>query len=84
MLLWGISAGVSELPRAYEFRSFKIDPVGELEALEDEANELRRKEQEDDAAIVPLFEAGSYRPGTQKAQALPDDQPFCIFMSSIS
>jgi hypothetical protein len=65
-----------ELPRAREFRNLKIDPVGELEALEDGANEMRRKEQEDDAAIIPLFDAGSYRPGTPKAQAQPGDQGF--------
>lgn len=70
----GLFSRRSELPRAYEFRSVKIDPVGELQALEDEGDELRRKEREDDAAIVPLFEAGSYRPGAQRAQAKPDNQ----------
>ena len=70
----GLFSRRSELPRAYEFRSFKIDPVGELQALEDDANELRRKEQEDDEAIIPSFDAGSYRPGRAKVQARPSDQ----------
>jgi SIR2-like domain len=64
----------SELPRASDFRSFKIDPEGELQALEDDGEKLRRKQQEDDGAVVPLFEAGSYRPGAQQAQARPDSQ----------
>jgi SIR2-like domain len=64
----------SELPRASDFRSFKIDPEGELQALEDDGEKLRRKQQEDNGAVVPLFEAGSYRPGTQQAQARPDSQ----------
>ena len=45
----------------------KIDPVGELEALEEAAKELRHKEQEDEAATTPLFDAGSYKPGTPKS-----------------
>ena len=65
-----------ELPRAREFRNVNIDPVGELQALEDDANKLRRKEQEDDAVIIPLFDAGSYRPGSPKAQAQPGDAGF--------
>jgi hypothetical protein len=64
----------SELPRAYDFKSFKIDPEGELQALEDLGEKLRREQQENDVAVVPLFEAGSYRPGSQRAQAPPDSQ----------
>jgi hypothetical protein len=65
-----------ELPRARDFQHDKIDPAGELEALEDDADELRRKEQEDDAAVIPLFDAGSYRRGKLKAHAQPGDPGF--------
>ena len=65
-----------ELPRARYFQHDKIDPVRELEALENGADELRRKEQEDDTAIIPLFDVGSYRRGTPKAHAQPGDPGF--------
>lgn len=65
-----------ELPQAREFRHVKIDPAYELETLENSADELRRKEQEDDAAIIPLFDPGSYRRGAQKVHAQPGDPGF--------
>jgi hypothetical protein len=65
-----------ELPRARDFRELNIDPPGELEALENAADHIRRKEQEDDAAIIPLFDAGSYRRGSSTMQARPGDPGF--------
>ena len=69
--------GSDQPPRAREFR--KVDPTAELEALADAANEIRRKEQEDDAAIIPLFDAGSYRRGATKLLAEPGDPGFLYF-----
>ena len=62
---------LDDLPRTREFRHMKIDPVAELEALEETAEELRRKEQEDEAATTPLFDAGSYKQGAPKSLAQP-------------
>jgi hypothetical protein len=61
---------LDDLPRTREFGHMKIDPVGELEALEEAAKELRRKE-EDEAATTPLFDPGSYKPGVPKSPAQP-------------
>jgi SIR2-like domain len=65
-----------ELPQAREFRHVKVDPADELEKLENSADELRRKEQEDDVAIIPLFDPGSFLRGTQKVHAQPGDPRF--------
>lgn len=75
--------GKSHLPgertMVHEFRNDKIDPAGEFEAIENDADALRRKAQEDDAEIIPLFDAGSYRRGGEKALAeLGDDGFLCL------
>lgn len=66
------------LPRAREFKELKIDPSVELEVLQDDANEIRRKQQDDDAEVIPLFEPGSYRRGGAPAVAAPDHQGFGV------
>lgn len=68
----------SELPRARDFRDLSIDPSGELEALENSADDIRRKEQDEDAEIIPLFEPGRYREGKIKLVAQPDEAGFGI------
>lgn len=65
-----------ELPRLREFPEIDVDPAAELESIKNSADDIIRKEQEDDAAIIPLFDAGSYRPGKQRSQAQPGDPGF--------
>ena len=48
-------------PWASEFRESLCDPQIELERISDEAAQSLRRQQEDDIAAIPLFEAGHYK-----------------------
>lgn len=51
---------------AREFRELLIDPVEEIEQIQDAADRKFAKRREEDAEITPLFEAGHYQLGSAK------------------
>jgi hypothetical protein len=59
----GNLASRSDLPRPRDFRTLDIDPLGEIEYIENTAREIEGKRRQDEAAIQPAFDAGHYREG---------------------
>src|SRR5271165_2674171 len=54
--------------RPREFKELLIDPELEIEQIENAAEAIQSQRQEDDAEIVPMFDAGHYRTGSRTTQ----------------
>jgi hypothetical protein len=53
-------------PRAArDFKELDIDPMGEIEYIENVAGEIQKKRRQEEVAIQPAFEAGHYHEGGQ-------------------
>ncbi|MGB6535116.1 MAG: SIR2 family protein [Xanthobacteraceae bacterium] len=53
-----------DLPQPRDFRELDIDPLHEIEYVENQAEEIAKKRRDDAVAIRPAFEAGHYRDGS--------------------
>jgi hypothetical protein len=63
----------NDLPRPRDFKGLDIDPLGEIEYIEDKAGEIEKKRRDDAVAVRPAFEAGHYRDGSSTIHIGPGD-----------
>lgn len=56
---------------AREFTELLVDPSGEIERIQDEADRKLAKHREEDAEVTPLFEPGHYRAGSDRHSPHP-------------
>jgi hypothetical protein len=53
-------------PRPRDFKELDIDPLGEIEYIEDRARDIDEKRREEEVEIEPAFDAGHYREGSRR------------------
>lgn len=71
----GNFASRSGLPRPREFKDLDIDPLSEIEYIEDAARDIERKRREAEAAVQPEFDPGHYREGSKRSAPISAGDP---------
>jgi len=64
-MMWS-SASRADRPRPRDFKELDIDPLAEIEYVEDRAANIEKERREDSAEVQPAFDAGHYRDGSTR------------------